>query len=181
VLGKEVLAVLKEKGIGMIDSGRTSIEEGRYGEILFFDGSLGQVVERRHKRLLIPFGEYLPEVFAQGLSLFGMSSEVEAIKNIRSYARSREPFSQRVFEHKGVRLGVLACSEIFAPFGYKEVSDVGADILINIASHSWARNSAPLLFNQTYAMARVHVAYTRKPYIQATNYAPSYAIFPAIF
>ncbi len=181
ILADEVLAVLKEKGIALIDSGRTSAEEGRYGEILFFDGSSGQIMERHHKRLLIPFGEYVPYLFAQGLSLFGMREEVEAMKNVRSYARSREPFSERIFEHKGARLGVLACSEIFAPFGYKKLADAGADVFINVASHSWARDSAPLLFNQTYAMALVHVAYARKPYVQATNYAPSYALFPRSF
>jgi len=171
-----VRAALRTYDVLLIDSERSADDQS--GSILFYEGGRGSVLATKHKRFLIPLGEYMPEPLIVLARFIGLSDEIDAVLRARSYTPSREPFSSRIVEWHGVRLGVLACSETFSPFGYKQVADAGADVLINIASHSWVRGSAPILFNETMAMARVHAVHTGKPYIQASNYSPSFAIFP---
>jgi len=99
------------------------------------------------------------------------------LKN-RTYVPATGSVANRTFDLRGARLGVLACSESFSPFRYKQLSDAGADILINIASHSWTRGDSHVLFRETTAMARIHAVYTGKPYVQVTNYGTSFILFP---
>jgi apolipoprotein N-acyltransferase len=182
LLSKERAAYVREQlhqsKVLLIDSDHSDEEEGRQGNIIFYDGEIGQVVERQQKRFLIALGEYLPNIVLWSLNLSGYSAELDAIVKYRTYNPSLEPFATRVFSYRGAKLGVLACSETFSPLSYKEVSDAGADVLINIASHSWIRSRSPILFRETLAMAYVHAAYTGKTYVQASNYAPSYVLYP---
>lgn len=171
-----IRSALAENDVLLIDSERTS--ETLTGGILFYDGKKKRVVETQYKRFMIPLGEFMPTPLIVLARTLGLSEEIDAVLAARTYAPSKEPFSSRILEWKGVRISVLACSEVFSPVSYTSVSRAGADVLINIASHSWVRGSAPILFNETMAMARVHAVFTGKPYLQASNYAPSFALLP---
>src|SRR3989344_5122936 len=173
-----VRQALADSGALLIDSERALPKDGRYGSMLFFDGESGTIVERQHKRLLIPLGEYLPYIVSFALEALGMEEVVRGVLDNRTYTPSHDSFSTRIFEWRGVKLGLLACSESISPFGYKEVSDAGADVLLNVASHAWLRNGSWILFNQTLAMARIHAVYTGKVYVQASNHSPSFVIVP---
>lgn len=171
---QEVRTALQHAPTLLIDSERSDSDQR--GAILLFDGS--SVLEKQYKRLLIPFGEYFPNFLLVVFRWFGFDEAVGGILAYRTYVPSSESFANRVFTWKGVTIGVLACSESFAPFGYKMAADNGADVLINIASHSWVRGSTQVLFKETLSMARVHARYTGKPYIQATNFGASYVVWP---
>jgi len=173
-LTKRVRSALAENNVLLIDSEHS--KDDLFGAISFFDGT--EILDRQEKRLLIPLGEYQPYVLVSALRLFGLEKETDAILKYRTYTPSREPFSSRLFTWRGVTLSVLACSELVSPFSYRAASGAGADILINVASHSWIRGSSNTLFNETMAMARVHVVFTDKIYIQASNFSPSYVIHP---
>ena len=174
-LQKSVRSKLAENNILLIDSERTT--DGNFGAIIFFDAKTPEMPVMHMKRFLPPFGEYLPHPFLMIFRAFGFDRQVDAILKNRTYYPSRDPYFTRTFTWHNITFGVLACSEIFSPFGYRAVSNAGADALINIASHSWLRGGE-ILFKETLAMARVHVAYTGKPYIQATNYGPALVVYP---
>ncbi|MFZ4388462.1 MAG: hypothetical protein ACOYOI_09970, partial [Chthoniobacterales bacterium] len=159
-----LLEGLKKNKTLLVDSEATP--EGT-GTILFFDGASGAVLARQEKRYLMPFGEYLPQPLIFILNSLGFGKEISGITASREYVSSDAPFSSRTFAWKSADLAVLACSESFSPFGYKEASNAGATILINIASHGWLHSD--LLFRETFAMAKIHAVYTGKPYIQAIN------------
>jgi|GEM_PF-2719430 len=175
---QKVRRALADADVLLIDSERATPEGGRYGTIIFFNGKEGKVADEHHKRFLIPFGEYLPYVLTTAFEAFGQEDIVSRVLENRTYASSQDPFSTRIFEWKGVRLGLLACSESLAPSGYKEVSDAGAEVLLNVASHAWLRSGSWILFNQTLSMARIHAVYTGKVYVQASNHSPSFVLFP---
>jgi apolipoprotein N-acyltransferase len=172
----ELRRALSENNVLVVDSERTKNDLS--GAIKFFDGK--EVVAEHGKKLLIPLGEFLPYSLIFIFQHIGMRSEVDEILKYRTYVPSGDSFAERLVEWRGRKLAVLACSEVFNPFGYKQASDAGADILINIASHSWARGRSNTLFNEALAMARVHAVYTGKVFIQATNYNPSFVLYPSV-
>ncbi|MEI6863968.1 MAG: hypothetical protein WCK46_01150 [Candidatus Adlerbacteria bacterium] len=164
---------LKKNNTLLVDSEATP---GGQGAMLFFDGASGAVVARQEKRYLMPFAEYQPKLLISILTFLGLGKELRDILTSREYLSSDEPFSSHTFVWKSANLSVLACSEVFAPFGYKEASGAGATVLINVASHGWLNSN--LLFRETFAMAKIHAVYTGKPYIQAINYQPSFVLYP---
>ncbi|MCX6819957.1 MAG: hypothetical protein NT019_01575 [Candidatus Adlerbacteria bacterium] len=168
-----LLEGLKKTNTLLVDSEATP---GGQGTIVFFDGTSGTVVARQEKHYLMPFGEYLPQSLIFILKSLGFGKEIRDIVANKEYVPSEESFSSRTFTWKSANLAVFACSEVFAPFGYKEASNAGVTILINVASHGWLHSN--LLYKETFAMAKVHAVYTGKPYIQAINYQPSFVLYP---
>ena len=175
---QEVESYLKTNRTLVVDSTFEELQSGGRGSAVFYDGEREGVVLSQQKRLLIPLGEYLPYALSSALRVAGFTEEVAQIEKYRTAAPSHRPFSSRLIEWRGITIGVLNCSETLAPFGYKALASANADVLVNIASHAWVGSHSNLMFMEALAMARIHSVYAWKPFIQATNYAPSYALIP---
>ncbi|MBI5456752.1 hypothetical protein HY969_03335 [Candidatus Kaiserbacteria bacterium] len=178
-LAADIRKSLKETKTLVVDSepGYQNLNGG-HPSIILIDGESGEVLKRQHKRYLIPLGEFLPYFVERALRLFGLGPTIDVVRENRTYAPSLESYASRVVEWHGIKFAALLCSESFSPFGYRSVSDGGADVLINLASHAFFRERSSIIFGETLAMALVHSAFTGKVYVQATNYGPSLAIYP---
>jgi len=72
-------------------------------------------------------------------------------------------------EHEGVKIGTLFCPEIFSPELYREITDLGAEILVNISGHGIFRGSESLL-SQTRAAVKLRAVENNRYLIQIINY-----------
>ena len=164
----------------IIDS---STKVGFYGdkEVLnIFDGSLGHSIAEGDKSFVVPFGEYFPVVYELVLPVIGMGTKADTyIRNFR-YSRGAIPgeLPLLLIERNGVVLAPLLCSDAFNPTRYPTMVWQGADVLLNLSSSAWAHNNSARIQKQTIAMALVTSVFTGKPYIQASNNAPSLFIEP---
>lgn len=133
----------------------------------------GSVRSRFAKQFLIPVGEYMPNVVAVLLRLFGQKEALEIANSSQVIAQGKVQIMP--VEIAGVKVGSLACSGIIAPEFYRGLSANGATILTNSAALAMFTH-APLYHAQSRQMARFHAIANAKPFIQASEGAYSYAI-----
>jgi len=162
------------KGVLLIDSApkKSGGGGGKNGaEISFLNAESGQT-QTSDKMLLVPHGEYMPYLTAFGARIFGRGEWVKDFEKTRGYAGGEKTAPA---EFRGAKIGALFCSEIVSPFLYGDLTRDGAEILVNIASHSVFHGSR-LLYSQTLKMARVRAVENNRYFVEATNFNPSFVI-----
>lgn len=164
-------------GVHSIESARTPARSGVRDVIAVREGR--RVVLESEKSYLVPFGEYIPLSVRIVLGVLGLGENLERLEESRASYRpgAFEP-RERIVEISGTRFGITVCSETFSPSMYRAIGEAGADVFVNLASHSWIQDGRPLLFNQLLAMAQVHAVAAGIPYLQASAGAPTVVIIP---
>lgn len=166
--------IFGDKEVLIVDSWRVTTDEGVFNRIVFFSTTEG-VLAAQDKLFLLPMGEYVTHFGGLIVNMLGKSDELKKIKKNRSYTHSN---TLQPFTFRGVTIGALACSEVVSPSLYHSLAeDYGVDVFVNLSSYAWFNHSVNP-YNQVVAMARVQAVWGDRPYIQASNAAPSFFVSP---
>ena len=124
----------------------------------FLLGEDGAIAGRYDKRVLMPFGEYMP---------LG-----ERFPSLRALSPATAAFAagerQTVLTvGSGANLGVLICYEDLVPGSARAAVAAGAHALVNLTNDAWYGHSAAALQHQVLALWRA--VETRRDLVRATN------------
>jgi apolipoprotein N-acyltransferase len=124
----------------------------------FLTDDRGAIVARYDKRVLVPFGEYLPLA-----SRFPWLRDVSPATGHFSAGRDQTilPVAERV------RLGALICYEDVIPQPAREAAQRGATLLVNLTNDAWYGISPEPYQHQALALWRA--VETRRDFIRSTN------------
>ncbi len=142
--------------------GGLAIGEGPEGRRLYNSAFLadvdGAIIGRYDKRILVPFGEYLP--FASRFPWLRRLSPATG-----RFSPGEEPTV--LVTADGVRLGALICYEDVVPVPAREAVARGATLLLNLTNDAWYGASAEPYQHQALAIWRA--VETRRDFIRSTN------------
>ncbi len=130
-------------------------------------GADGSEVGRYDKRVLVPFGEYVPAGGWHGLirPIVAVEEGLVAGENDRPLTLST------------ARIGVLICYEASIPFLARRSVAAGADVLVNMSNDGWFVGQAPR--DQSLVHAVFRSIENRTPLIRVANDGPSAVITPS--
>lgn len=118
----------------------------------------GALAGRYDKRVLMPFGEYMPlgDRFPRLRALSPATADLAP-------GRDQTPLSLSA----SARIGVLICYEDLVPASARAAVDAGATVLVNLTNDAWyGRSAAP---EQHQALALWRTVETRRDLVRATN------------
>ncbi len=159
----------------LLDTHRVAAWGGSHSQLVLYSLPDGKPLHTSEKHFLLPPGEYTPVLLEMFMKLLGLETQLRIIQGNRSFQAGTPSGLYSVGE---ARIGALFCAEILSPSLYAALAERGASILINPASQAWFHES-PRVFHQTLAAAKVHAVTNRTYFLQASNYAPTFAIAPS--
>lgn len=160
---------LSDNGISVdVDGGEKS---QRYGTLRFRDSS-GIVRESQTKKLLIPTGEYMPNVVSAIYAVIGKSKYVDNFNLTRKLSKG---LAVKTHVSDKLVIGPVACSGILSRNDYRKLVNDGAEVLTNSASLV-IFNQSKAYFEQSLSMARFHSIANQRTYIQASRGAPAFVL-----
>lgn len=124
-----------------------------------------KIDQEYHKRILVPFGEYVPlrKFLGKYISVIGSLGEFE-----------KGSFNQKPIEFKNIKIAPTICYETI--FKYLFYYDEDIDLIVNITNDGWYLNtSAPY---QHFAAAVFRAVERGKVFIRAANNGISAIIYP---
>lgn len=142
--------------------GGLAIGAGTEGRRLYNSAFLtevgGAIVGRYDKRVLVPFGEYLP-----------FADRFPGLRRLSPASGRFTPgdASAVLATADGIRLGPLICYEDVIPGPAREAVALGATLLLNLTNDAWYGVSAEPFQHQ--ALAAWRAVETRRDFIRATN------------
>lgn len=160
--------IFGDKDVLTINSGEN--EEGKFVGI-FYSAKKG-FVGKYEKRLLLPYGDYLPytsEIFAKIIN----GEWLKDFKKNKDRKKGTETIVLPVFGK--TKIGLLFCSEAVSPSLHREFALEGSEIFLNSGSLAFAEGSKTL-DSQTRAMLQLRAAENGRYLVRATNYGSSYII-----
>ena len=133
----------------------------------FLVGPDGAQQAEYHKRVLVPFGEYVP--MRELLGKF-----IEPVAALGEFVPGN--LAQPLMEFRGLHVAPTICYESIFPFLYRGDAQRGADLFVNITNDGWYLDTAAprqhLLVNVFRAVE------TRRPVLRAANNGISAYIDP---
>jgi len=141
-----------------------TLEQFRYEKFnsAFGMDAAGKITGRYHKRVLMPFGEYLP-----------LAQTFPSIRSFSPYSgdfTSGEidaPITMPLADGREVHAGMLICYEDLVPHLSRSETILGANILVNLTNDAWyGPTSAPY---QHHLLASWRAIETGRYLIRATN------------
>lgn len=165
---KRTAARLGDNGIG-VTTDDVGLSPESVNQIQYFNNR-AEVVDKQNKTFLIPTGEFIPYSLQFSFWLLGQQ------KITQDFRYTQQLTKGSVAEHpynSGFSVGTLACSGVGALSEYNQLSDKGADILVNSASLSFLQEKS---LYHVYArnMSRFHAVSNNKPFVQASRSGQSY-------
>lgn len=142
--------------------GGLALGEGREGRRLYNSAFLSEVggalTGRYDKRVLVPFGEYLP-----------LADRFPWLRRLSPASGRFTPGDEPTIltTASGLRLGPLICYEDVIPGPAREAVARGATLLLNLTNDAWYGASAEPLQHQ--ALAAWRAVEVRRDFIRATN------------
>ncbi|MEI6742055.1 MAG: nitrilase-related carbon-nitrogen hydrolase [bacterium] len=133
--------------------------------------SEGQQMSAQGKTFLIPGGEYIPYLYKGILIASGNYKLIAYHEGQKTIFQSKKPIDP--IKVKGVSYGVLACSGIIAPEYYRDLTNRGAEVLVNAASLS-TMGIGDQFFDQAKQMARFQAVANARMLIQSARGKQSY-------
>lgn len=125
----------------------------------------GRLAGRYDKRVLVPFGEFVPPMFGW-------------IKKISSEAGDFEPGSKvETFVSGEHSIGPFICYEAASPHLVREVAQAGADVFVNISNDGYFGRSAARA--QHLLLARMRAVENHRWLLRSTNDGITASIDPA--
>lgn len=125
-----------------------------------------------YKQLLVPIGEYLPNIYFTALHLLGLNDLLNKAQSVRA-------FEPGIVSGRGIVKGSLIatrfCFEVVSPALYREDVLNGAEMFINVSSLSWFQGSV-VVYKQMQRIAKVRAVENGRWYIQSGNMAPAFVL-----
>lgn len=164
----------------LVDSGRASSVGETVQQAFIYNGPEA-LVERYHKKYLVPQGEFFPYVYSVLFKVIGSTESLAYLSQGISYQVG--PWTSQKAAAANVP-GVLFCFESFAPFGVRSLMTERPELpfVAHIASHAWF-HKPHTLWSQMEAMLRVQAVWNQQYIVTAGNmvagnaYAPSGAVW----
>lgn len=127
----------------------------------------GEIISGYNKRILVPFGEYVP--FRNILGKY-----VKVVSTLGEFEKGNS--NQNLFEVKNFKIGPSICYETMFNYLFNDQAKKGADFFVNITNDGWYLNTgAPY---QHLAAAVLRAAENGKYFIRAANNGVSAVISP---
>jgi apolipoprotein N-acyltransferase len=164
-----ILTRLHEQRIVVADSGSVG-EIGASASRIYYRGAPGEPYADKH--VLLPQGEYVPYIQRALQGVVASPDSFRALQNVLTY----EPGA--LDSNVQIPQGVVAtrfCSESMSPFLYAYNTYRGAELLVNVASHSWFVGSDLLSF-RTEEFGRVRAVETGRWFVQSGNKTSSFVV-----
>lgn len=130
--------------------------------------------QRSLKYFLLPGGEYLPYLYSVLIPVFGQGDALDEILEHRGLRSGKYP---AVHNLRGVPVATLFCNETLSPSLYSSLAENGAQMFVNVASHSWFHGSR-IVAEQMLTVAKVRAVESRRWYVQSSDVAPSFVLDP---
>jgi apolipoprotein N-acyltransferase len=161
-----------ETNVAIVDSRRVrSIDNDYNVSVLELETGDG-FTQSYTKQLLVPTAEYIPLSIMFLGNMFlndGWSNSFETKLTLGKGNKTT------VIKHNELRIGALFCGEVITPQLYRETTRRGANLLVNVASHSFLNNSVHL-YNQVVKFSKTRAVENNRYFVQSGNLAPSFVI-----
>ncbi len=162
---------LFDKPTLIIDSATITDEGGKKSKTIFIDSKVG-LLETYDKRLLTPYGEYLPYYVDAMFSFFAVSKD-DIEKDLLFDPGTEESPVRGVVN--GAKVNVFVCVEVFSPKLVSEAShDVANAIIIQASTGRFGGSNTVL--REMKAAAQFRAAENNRYLVFATNYGISSVI-----
>jgi apolipoprotein N-acyltransferase len=149
---------LQARRLNLLTGGYGLTPDGKVANSLFaLDRSGTWLAPAYEKRILLPFGEYVP-----GAETFPALKRW--LPDVRDYGRGAGPVVLRL---GGFRLGAQICYEGLFDFIARDLANAGAQILVNVTNDSWYGTWMEPWQHFYITMAKA--IETRRPLIRDTN------------
>ena len=162
--------LLKNESSRIITTGSIFTAKTETNAIVELDVS-GQQMSAQGKTFLIPGGEYIPYLYKGILIASGNYQLIAYHEGEKTVFQSKKPIEPITIN--GVSYGVLACSGIIAPEYYRELTNRGAEVLVNAASLS-TMGIGTQFFDQAKQMARFQAVANARTLVQSARGKLSY-------
>jgi len=130
------------------------------------------VMQVQDKHFLLPFGEYIPYLYAPFARMLGTVEIASSIQDRLQLTPGGNPMPIRI---AGEEMGALFCSENMSPTLYARATIHGAEALFNVSSYRWFHGSW-LVFQKMKSIAQVRAVETDRWYVQSSNMAPAFVL-----
>lgn len=161
----------------VVDSRLIATDDGSYVELSRYTGGVDDGIPYV-KRLIVPFGEYVPSLLRFTVGRSGWSEATERYFRRKNYRAGRAEAPLAMGEFRGVRIASLLCSEMLTDRFYRQAVREGAGILTNSASHSWFHGS-PALFRETVRRAKLFSVSHHRYFLFSGNETTSFIVAPS--
>lgn len=167
----KIAARLSQTGIG-VSSQKISFSPDATNQLQYFDYR-GNIVSKQDKSFLIATGEYVP--YSLQAAFWAMGED----DVMREFNLSQKLDAGHIEEHPyrgaSLQVGALACSGVTSLTEYRDMTQKGADVLVNSASLAFLQNKS---MYHTYArnMARFHAVSNNRPFVQASRSGQSFIL-----
>ncbi len=129
----------------------------------------------RYKAILVPLGEYVPYLYQYMLIVLGQRDFLHHLTATRGFESSSKSAYPVVIS--GTPVAVALCEESASPFLYRAQVRSGAQVLVNLSSHSWF-HSSHLVHDATIRFAKVRAVESRRFFVRSADAAPSLIVDP---
>jgi apolipoprotein N-acyltransferase len=144
----------------------------RKNTIMFKDAA-GEMLAEQKKELLMPFGEYLPALAIKAITVTSADTVTQNFNILRLVKRSTEPVKPYISEN--FKIGALSCSGILSNILYRNMTQNGAELLVNQASYGLF-NDDPFSFAHVLTAARMRAIENDRYFIQSSASAVSFVL-----
>jgi len=163
-----ISGLFPEGNIWLIDSGKN--KEKKFIGLLY--NTKEGISAKYEKRLLVPYGDYLPYIF-KFVSGFINQEWLEYIEGLKGTRRGdRLPLMTISKERK---IGLFFCSEAVSPSIHRDSAERGGQVFLNAGSLAFSGGSK-ILDSQTLSMLQFRAAENGSYLVRATNYGSSYIL-----
>ncbi|MEI6581928.1 MAG: nitrilase-related carbon-nitrogen hydrolase [bacterium] len=162
--------LLKNSSSRIITTRSIATEKTKINAIVELNSD-GQQVSAQGKTFLVPGGEYVPYLYKGILLASGNYKLLASHEGEKTIIQSKKPIEPITIN--GISYGVLACSGIIAPEYYRELTNRGAEVLVNAASLS-TMGLGEEFFDQAKQMARFQAVANARTLVQSARGKQSY-------
>jgi apolipoprotein N-acyltransferase len=127
-----------------------------------------------YKKYLMPFGEYLPYLYQNLARVTGQGAVVDSLERVRGFHIKDDVHPVFIAT---IPIAALLCSEAMSPNLYADEARSGAEIFLNLASHSWFHGSHTL-YTLAFWTGRVRAVESSRWYARAADGTPSFILDP---
>ena len=169
---KTMQHVLKDPAGLVVHSVRAK-KGGENLNLVTYADANGTPLQKYQKWFIVPGGEYFPNIYKGFMYLSRNQALVKSFNNFRAITPAAQ--KEKPYAWQGTSYGALACSAANVPELYRDITNQGAGVLINMASLS-AVGVDRLYHMQNLSQSRLHAVANARPFIQSVRGGYGYII-----